>query len=398
MNIDEPTLLMVLGVTSLTASAMFFTLHSFARHIAGVRLWAFAALSVGFAVILDAPRLVENWQWASLLFNIPFSVGQALSLIGTAQFVGRPCRKHTLTLLVALAVLLTALFTLLVPDSAARIFTQATYQACVNGYTAWTLWKYGEAQSRRAYRAASLVILAEAVAALAQACFVITSSVPLTYAAPQLPLANIITWLGVMANTLIGNWLLFLLVILRLVDELKSVAGHDPLTGLLNRRGLRSHINSVLAPGRSTRSLGVLLLDIDHFKALNDQHGHGAGDRILVMMGDVMRSLGSPQVVPCRWGGEEFCFVVDGHSEEALIELAEHARQKFHRTSCTHAGLPSGASVSVGVAAMPIDAGFEFSRLVALADAQLYLAKRGGRDRVCSAAHGVRSVTPECAM
>lgn len=60
MNIDEPTLLMVLGVTSLTASAMFFTLHSFARHIAGVRLWAFAALSVGFAVILDAPRLVEN--------------------------------------------------------------------------------------------------------------------------------------------------------------------------------------------------------------------------------------------------------------------------------------------------------------------------------------------------
>jgi len=165
---------------------------------------------------------------------------------------------------------------------------------------------------------------------------------------------------------------------------LKTAAGHDPLTGLLNRRGLRAHINAVLAPGRSIRSLAVLLLDIDHFKALNDQHGHDTGDRILVIMGDVMRTLSSPHVMPCRWGGEEFCLVVDGHSAQALIELAEQVRQTFHRASCTHSGLPSGATVSIGVAALPIDGSFEFSRLVAPADAQLYLAKHGGRNRVSS--------------
>lgn len=385
MHIDEPTLMVALGVTSVTAGAMFFALHASARHIAGVRLWACACLSVGFAVLLDAPRLVDDWQWASLLFNIPFCAGQALFLAGTAQFVGHPLPKHGLSLLIAIDVLLTVAFTLVLPDSVARIFTQASYQAGLNALTAWYLWRYREQQSSPAYRIAALVLLAEAAASLAQGLFVITSSAPITYAAPQLPLANIVTWLGVMANALIGNWILFLLVLLRLVGELKSVAGHDPLTGLLNRRGLRSHINAVLAPERAVRSLAVLLLDIDYFKRLNDQYGHEVGDRILVMMGDVMRSFGNPHVMPCRWGGEEFCFVVDGRSGKALTELAERVRQEFHRTSCLHPGLPSGATVSIGVATMPTEDGFEFSRLVALADAQLYEAKRGGRNRVCSA-------------
>ena len=388
MNIDETTLLLVLGIASITASAMYFALHTFARHLAGLRMWAFASLSVGCAVLLDAPRLIEDWQWASLAFNIPFSIGQALFLVGTAQFVGRPCAKHSLSLLAAIAVLLTLVFTLAVPDSVARIFTQALFQACVNGATAYYLWKYWEGQSRSAYRIASVVVLVQA-AALAQGLFVITSFVPLTYAAPELPLANVITWIGVMANTLIGNWVLFLLVMLRLVGELQAVAGRDALTGLLNRRGLRSHINAILAPGQAIPSLAVLLLDIDHFKSLNDQHGHETGDRALGMMGEVMRSLGSAHIVPCRWGGEEFCFVVDRFSDRSLVELAEHARQEFHRISCTHPSLPLGATVSIGVAAMPVDGRFEFSRLVALADAQLYLAKHGGpqpcvqRDQWC---------------
>ena len=388
MNIHEPTLLVVLGVASLVASAMFFALHASARHIADVRLWAFACLAVGFAVTLDGPRLIDDWQWASLLFNIPFSIGQALFLAATAQFVGRPCRKHTLSLLVALAVLLTVLFTVLVPDSVARIFTQSLYQAILKGLTAWWLWRYREPQSGRAYGVAALVVLVEAAAALAQGLFVITSTVPLTYAAPELPAANIVTWTGVLANTLVGNWILFLLIMLRLVGELRIVAGHDALTGLLNRRGLRAHIDAMLAPGRPVPSLSVLLLDIDHFKKLNDQHGHDAGDKILAIMGNVMRSLGSPKLVPCRWGGEEFCFVINGHSGEALVALAERTRQEFYRASCASPGLPAGATVSIGVATMSIDAGFEFSKLVALADAQLYRAKHGGRNRVCSAPLG----------
>lgn len=395
MNIDEPTLMVVLGVASITASAMFFTLHASARHIDGVRSWAFGCLSVGCAVLLDGPRLIDNWQWASLLFNVPLGVGQALFLAGTAQFVGRPCRKHTLALLIATIVLLTVLFTLVVPDSVVRIFTLSTFQACLNGVTAWLLWRYRGAQPHPAYRIAAVVILAQAAAALTQGLLVVTSPVAITYAAPQLPFANIVTWLGTMANILLGNWILFLLVMLRLVSELKAVAGRDALTGLLNRRGLRSHIDAVLAPERPIGALSVLLLDIDHFKTVNDQHGHDTGDKILAIMGEVMRRFGNPHVVPCRWGGEEFCFVVDGFTDKSLFELAENVRQEFHRATRSHPALPSGATVSIGLATMPIDGGFEFSRLVALADTQLYLAKRGGRDRVCSAADGHGGDIPE---
>jgi diguanylate cyclase (GGDEF)-like protein len=182
---------------------------------------------------------------------------------------------------------------------------------------------------------------------------------------------------------------------LRLVSELKAVAGRDALTGLLNRRGLRSHIDAVLAPERPIRALAVLLLDIDHFKTVNDQHGHDTGDKILAIMGEVMRRFGNPHVVPCRWGGEEFCFVVDGFTDESLLELAENVRLEFHRATRSHPALPSGATVSIGLATMPIDDGFEFSRLVARADTQLYLAKRGGRNRVCSAADGQGGDLPE---
>jgi hypothetical protein len=113
-----------------------------------------------------------------LLFNIPFDAGHALFLAGTAQFVGRPLRRHSLSLLIAIAVLLTIAFTLVVPDSVARIFTQSFYQAGMNGLTAWYLWRYRERQSYRAYRIAALVLLAEVAASLAQGCFVITAAAP----------------------------------------------------------------------------------------------------------------------------------------------------------------------------------------------------------------------------
>jgi len=385
MTIDEPTLMMVLGAASLTASAMFFALHAAARHIAGVRYWAFGTLAVGFAVILDGPRLIENWQWASLLFNIPLGLGQIFFLIGTAQFVGRPRPSWLLPVLGTLVVALTLVFTLLLPDSVTRIATLSSFQAGMNGLTAWLLWRHREARSRYAYAVAAAVMLGQAASALAQALVVLTTPVAITYAAPELPLVNIVTWVATMSNILIGNWILFLLVMLRFVGELRAVAGNDALTGLLNRRGLRLHVDALLEAERPAGALAVLLLDIDHFKRINDEHGHEAGDKVLALMGELMRELGGPHAVPCRWGGEEFCFVVDQFSARSLAELAEQARQGFQRATQTGSVLAAGATVSIGYAAMATGPGFEFSRLVALADVQLYRAKHSGRNRVCGA-------------
>ncbi|UUZ53793.1 EAL domain-containing protein [Massilia sp. H-1] len=80
MTIDEPTLMTVLGLASLTAGAMFAALHQVARQMPGVRLWAIGCLAIGAATMVDGPRLIDDWRLASLLFNIPVSAGQVCIL------------------------------------------------------------------------------------------------------------------------------------------------------------------------------------------------------------------------------------------------------------------------------------------------------------------------------
>lgn len=389
MNIDEPTLMAVLGLASLAGSAMFFALSAFARQIPGVRFWAIGCLAVGFATVLDGPRVVENWQLASMLFNIPFGMGQVFILAGTMQFCGRPGAPRVMWLMSALVVLLTTAFTYLMPDSAWRIGTLSAQQAVLNGWTAYILWTYPDSVSRRPFHVASMAALFQSASALAQGILIVFSTVVVTYAAPQLPLANIISWAGVMMSVLVGNPILFLLVLLRLVADLRGAAERDVLTGLLNRRGLRPRLDAILdrpeaEAGHAT--LAVMLLDIDYFKAVNDKYGHDVGDKVLVVMGRVLLALNNPNAIVCRWGGEEFCVVVEAPTCDAVRGMAEQVRSRFEQETATMPELERGITVSIGIASMALDARFEMSALICAADAQLYRAKDAGRDRVAMAA------------
>lgn len=385
MTVDEPTLMSVLGVAALTASAMFFALAAFARHIPGVRYWALGSLAVGFATILDGPRLISDWQLASMLFNVPFSVGQAFILAGTMQFCARPRATPMLWLLAVLVTVLTGVLTYVIPDSVLRIGSLSLYQAVINLWTAWILWTYPDAFSRRAFRVAAVVALFQSAAALAQGVLIVNSKLAVTYASPELPLANIISWGGAMLNILIGNWMLFLLIMLRLVADLRVAAERDLLTGLLNRRGIRLRIDAILRRAGGARTMGIMILDIDHFKAINDTHGHDMGDRVLVIMGKVLLAMRMPGATPCRWGGEEFCIVADGLDRDAMLALAGRVRSQFQRDTAALDAGGQGTTVSVGIASAPLDDKFEVSHLISMADAQLYQAKSAGRDRVAIA-------------
>ncbi|HEY0064691.1 MAG TPA: GGDEF domain-containing protein [Telluria sp.] len=394
MTIDEPTLLTVLGLASLTAGAMFATLYRVARQMPGVLLWAIGCIAIGLPTMIDGPRLIEDWRVASLLFNIPVAVGQVCILAGTMQFCGRAGAGRARWVLSAIVVVVTIVFTLVVPDTAWRIGALSTHQTVVNTWTAWILWTSQEKVARRAFQVAAAMIALQAVAGLAQGILIASSNAQVSYGAPQLPLANLVSAAGAILNTLIGNWALFLLIMLRLVGEVQAMAGRDALTGLLNRRGLRQHLDPLLARGASKgQTLGVLLLDIDHFKAINDTHGHEMGDKVLVVMGQVLASVKLPNAAACRWGGEEFCVVLDNPAPAAALAAAERIRAHFRRNSAAIEGLGDGVSVSAGMAIMAQQPGFEMSTLIARADAQLYRAKEGGRDRVCHA-----TTAPEYAL
>ena len=134
--------------------------------------------------------------------------------------------------------------------------------------------------------------LLQGLTALAQGALVASSSLSFDYGAPQLPIANTISWAGALLSAVIGNSMLMLLIMLRLVSEVRAAADHDLLTGLLNRRGIRRIFDGLLArPDGARGPVGVLLLDVDEFKQVNDTHGHDTGDQVLAAMGAVLLDL-----------------------------------------------------------------------------------------------------------
>lgn len=168
------------------------------------------------------------------------------------------------------------------------------------------------------------------------------------------------------------------------LDRSLEMAVTDPLTGLRNRRYVRRHLDAVLR----NAGAAVLLLDVDHFKAVNDTHGHAIGDCALREVAERVRAhLRSADVV-ARYGGEEFLVVMSGAAVEDGRLVAERLRQAVGSLPVMVEGVSLPVTVSVGVAAGA--AGSAGDDLVSAADAALYRAKESGRNRVETAsAHDI---------
>jgi diguanylate cyclase len=160
-------------------------------------------------------------------------------------------------------------------------------------------------------------------------------------------------------------------------------AERDPLTGLGNRHLLERCFAELLPEAeRQRRPFAVVLLDLDHFKRVNDRHGHAGGDIVLTAIGALLRESTRPGDVLARLGGEEFVLLLPGMAPASAADLCQRLRE---RIACqTWPGLPEAERItaSIGLAhAAPYDA----RDLLRRADAALYEAKRSGRDRVCEA-------------
>lgn len=182
---------------------------------------------------------------------------------------------------------------------------------------------------------------------------------------------------------------IFCLLLLRALGErdaaqaaLRAAAATDPLTGLPNRRGFLAHAEALLAASRRQgATAAVLLLDLDHFKAINDRFGHAAGDAVLQQAAAVLREVIRRADVPVRWGGEEFAVLLPFTSLADGAALAERLRLAL-RARVPHPG-GEAVTVSIGVAALGEGSLAEAMRE---ADRALYRAKAAGRDRVDVAA------------
>ena len=162
--------------------------------------------------------------------------------------------------------------------------------------------------------------------------------------------------------------------------ELQSLATTDPLTGCLNRRSFFAEFQTHWSAARRySHPLSCLMVDVDHFKRINDRFGHGVGDQVLQQMAQVLKSMARDTDVVCRYGGEEFCVLLPHTDLEHARQAAERLRAAIEERQC----LSISITASVGVSALELQPK-SLQDLLDQADKALYAAKRSGRNRVVS--------------
>lgn len=171
----------------------------------------------------------------------------------------------------------------------------------------------------------------------------------------------------------------------RLQEQLREQALQDPLTGMFNRRYLDAFLERELArTRREGNPLTVMILDIDHFKQINDSHGHMAGDQVLRHVATLVKDTVRASDVICRFGGEEFLVVLPGTSLEGSVEIAHRLRERLEARPTRFDGKSIHCTISIGVATRALEVQGA-DDLISSADRALYSAKLGGRNSVVAA-------------
>jgi diguanylate cyclase (GGDEF)-like protein len=168
-------------------------------------------------------------------------------------------------------------------------------------------------------------------------------------------------------------------------DQMEQMAITDGLTGLLNHRAFQAKADEALAQARRYgRRCSFVLIDVDHFKSVNDSYGHPGGDVVLKGVAQLLRQKGRDTDIVARYGGEEFAIVMPETDSNGARVIAERIRECVGSHAFSTELGPIKVTVSLGVATFPSDAN-EKQELIDLADQALYQAKRQGRNRTLSA-------------
>ncbi len=378
---DYNTLLVVNTLVTVLQSAALVYVWLVHRDYRPAHDWAVGATLVMAGTLLASQRLGLPRPAAMIAGDTACFFGMAVFACGIVRACdGRP--PWNAAMAVAGAASLAAAAAVLAgrPEEWRAVILAVTVALC-DGYAVVCAFRAGPGPLRVTRRLIGTILGVEATVAVlrALAAWPGAAALGLTPAAAQQG------FMLVSGSAIVLTvWALVLLTSQRLQIELIDAARHDPLTGLLNRRAFAEVAGREWRRlARDRRGATALVCDFDHFKALNDRHGHAAGDAALTAAADILRrELGLVAAVS-RHGGEEFVSLLPGVGLDATRAIAERIRQAVTRLEL--AGAPDARlSVSIGIAEGR--AGHNrWEDLVAAADRALYQAKAAGRDRVRAA-------------
>jgi diguanylate cyclase (GGDEF)-like protein len=378
-NFDLETMLLVNGLTSILSIPLLLTLvvnHQDPVQRYCLRIWALAnaLLTLGFGLLL-APIADIGFVHMASFANLAIDAGTALGLVATNASLGRPMRANWplgFAVAIGLVQLGYVLFVAVEHDWVLMLLG-CILRAAITLATGWALWFHADAPRRVPARlAAAFHLLWVVLLGLRSAAL----------------LAGETSMMALEGNSIVGligrfmlTWVIAICLLWmtarQLDEQLIHHATRDPLTGLFNRRVMWE-----AGMARGSKPTALILLDIDYFKMINDRWGHGAGDEMLALVARRIEAEVRTGDIVSRVGGEEFMVLPAATHAEHVAAMAERIRAAVAAASLTlEDGKVLQCTVSIGHACDPGD-GVGWNRLVAEADAALYAAKHGGRNRV----------------
>jgi diguanylate cyclase (GGDEF)-like protein len=379
MKLDVNTLFMVtiyveviLGLLLLFAWAQNTAIH-------GVCWWGFAHLVRAASVVLfgtygSAPDLISI-DLANVLLFTSF----AITWTGARVFDGRPVEPVYLVTGAVLWLLICRL-----PVLAEAIQTRALIAAgIVTAYTWLTAYEFWRGRSEPLVSRWPAIFLLFAHGAL----FLLRT--PLAVLLPWAPSNKVFgsVWLTVLSFEALLFTISIAFILLAMAKERtelrhRTAALVDPLTGIANRRSFLQDAGQLAKRySGNPRPTAVLLVDLDHFKSVNDRFGHAVGDRVLEIFSETARKSVRSSDLLGRLGGEEFAAVLYDTSRDKAVAVAERIRESFASAAKEVNGRPVGATVSIGLAYCQ-EAALDVVEMLAQSDQALYFAKEHGRNRV----------------
>ena len=383
--------MVVTGTVSMAAAMAFVR----PQQREGIGLWALALLAHAATYVLFLLRgQVSDWL-SVVLANAILAGAFALLLAAVTEFHGRAQPWGRLLAPVAATALLIGVF---LHDYRLRLLSSSFILALQNAVILWALWRPQPPRQPRGALLISASLGINGLVLLARGLWYTVHEPP-----PQGFMGSgtgqSITFLSAFIVVLLASLGFILMTKDRAEAINHELANNDLLTGIPNRRLLQQTLRrDALRAMREHAPYAVMMADIDHFKAVNDTHGHLAGDAVLRHVAHLLKARVRGQDMVGRWGGEEFLVLLPATTLEGARQLAEVLRAGVGEAPCHYQGTPIPVTLSIGICADTLQPGDRPSLLVDAADKALYAAKAGGRNRVEHALlmrpHELRGASP----
>jgi len=348
------------------------------KNMRGPSYWAIGNLVVGLGMVLVLMQLDAEVPFFGAAF-----IGAGLSLyINGIQAFSNRTPDHRIPLFVfSLLFVVDIYFMLIHKDIRTTVILDALIFAGVYLACARLTFAQDEGLLGNLYWITSSLFLLLGLLMVGRAVFAYKVDPAVFDSFATWPINAYTFMIGAVSQFFISS-LFVLMLSYQLNRNLQSMVTVDGLTGILNRRGLEDSSQKMQALCRRVQmNMAVLLLDIDHFKVVNDVHGHLVGDDVLRHIAQVAKGVLRTGDVVGRYGGEEFAVFMPNTNESEAAILAERLRATIENAPYIEGKLNIPITASIGVADS-IRAGFDFKGLIAAADSSLYKAKEGGRNKV----------------